>query len=192
MIFDVLLRLEPDPHQRDLARGWAAELGDPVWLLGRQWQMGEHQGEDASSPVTVELAPQATPIGPAAGQDGLDPATLPAQAIIESEPADWWTVGRRVRLGRAVAASAQVHGIGFPASVALAGLPVPYRARRDRPGRAEPVAAARCAGPRRGLVRNARTTARRAGRPLGSRRALLLRRAPGRRRHAHRQPPRRR
>jgi hypothetical protein len=128
MIFDVLLRLEPDPHQRDLARGWAAELGDPVWLLGRQWQMGEHQGEDASSPVTVELAPQATPIGPAAGQDNLDPATLPAQAIIESEPADWWTVGRRVRLGRAVAANAQAHGIALPASVALAGLPVPYDA----------------------------------------------------------------
>ena len=68
MIFDILLRLEPDPHQRDLARGWAAELADPAWLLGRQWQMGEHQGEDASSPVAVEIRSRATPIGAVAGQ----------------------------------------------------------------------------------------------------------------------------
>ena len=126
MIFDVLLRLEPDPHQRDLSRGWAAELADPVWFLGRQWQMGEHQGEDASSPVTVELAPQVTPIGPATGQDGHDPATIPAQAILESEPGDWWTIGRRVRIGRAVAAQAQAHGITLPAQLTLADLPVPY------------------------------------------------------------------
>lgn len=34
MIFDVMLRLEPDPHQHDLAWG-SAELADPAWLLGR-------------------------------------------------------------------------------------------------------------------------------------------------------------
>jgi hypothetical protein len=128
MIFDILLRLEPDPHQRDLARGWSAELADPAWLLGRQWQMGEHQGEDASSPVAVEIRSRATPIGAVAGQPGFDPATVPAQAIIESEPHDWWTLGRRVRLGRAVAARARAHSIALPASVTLTGLPVPYQA----------------------------------------------------------------
>jgi len=128
MIFDVLMRLEPDPHQRDLARGWAAELADPAWLLGRQWQMGEHQGEDASSPVAVEIRSRVTPIGAVAGQTGLDPAAVPAQAIIESEPQDWWTPGRRVRLGRVVSAQAQTHGVTLPASVTLTGLPVPYDA----------------------------------------------------------------
>jgi hypothetical protein len=137
MIYDVLLRLEPDPHQRDLARGWAAELADPAWLLGRQWQMGEHQGEDASSPVAVEIRARATPIGAVAGQTALDPATLPAQAIIESEPQDWWTPGRRVRLGRLVAATAHQHGLTLPASAPLAGLPVPYQALNGGPdGRA--------------------------------------------------------
>jgi hypothetical protein len=126
MIFDVLLRLEPDPYQRDLARGWSAELADPAWFLGRQWQMGEHQGEDASSPVAVETSSSATPIGPVAGQAILDPATVPAQAIVESEPHDWWTVGRRVRLGRTVAASAHAKGVVLPDSVTLAGLPAPY------------------------------------------------------------------
>jgi hypothetical protein len=127
MIFDIVLRLEPDPHQRDLARGWAAELADPAWLLGRQWQMGEHRGEDASSPVAVEIRSRATPIGAVAGQAGLDPATVPAQAIIESEPQDWWTPGRRVRLGRLAAAAAQTHGVTLPESVTLTGLPVPYQ-----------------------------------------------------------------
>ena len=100
VIFYVMLRLEPDPHQRDLERGWAAELVDPAWLLGRQWQMGEHAGEDASSPMVVQFKSIATPIGAAAQQQDLDPATVPAQAVLESEPGDWWTTGRRVRIGR--------------------------------------------------------------------------------------------
>jgi hypothetical protein len=123
VIFDVMLRLEPDPHQRDLARGWSAELADPAWFLGRQWQMGEHAGDDASSPVAVDFTATATPIGAITGQPALDPATVPAQAVLESEPGDWWTIGRRVRVGRAVAARAGVH---LPDDTALAGLPVPY------------------------------------------------------------------
>ncbi len=151
MIFDVLLRLEPDPYQRDLARGWAAELADPAWMLGRQWQMGEHQGEDASSPVGVELRSRATPIGPVAGQPGLDPATVPAQAIIESEPGDWWTAGRRVRTrprrrrrGRSARRDA--------ARVGHAHRP----ARPLRPSTAPARTAARCGS---GAPRSASTTA---------------------------------
>lgn len=128
MIFDVVLRLEADPHQRDLARGWAAEVADPMWFLGRQWQLGEHQGEDASSPVAVEVAVRGTPIGGVPGQERLDPATVPAEAIVESEPLDWWTVGRRVRIGRAVAEAARAGGVALPADEALllGALPVPY------------------------------------------------------------------
>ena len=128
MIFDVVWRLEGDPHQHDLARGWAAELADPVWMLGRQWQMGEHQGEDASSPVRVELRTRATPIEPVDGQSALDPRTVPAETIIESEPGDWWTAGRRVRLGRLVAEAADANGTPLLSDpdLLLAGLPVPY------------------------------------------------------------------
>lgn len=128
MIFDVLARLEADPHQRDLARGWSAALADPLWMLGRQWQMGEHQSEDAASPVGVEIRSHSTPIGVVAGQTGLDPTTVPAEAIVESEPFDWWTVGRRVRVGRAVAAAAQAAGVALPDDALLTGLPVPYDA----------------------------------------------------------------
>jgi hypothetical protein len=128
VIFDVLWRLEADPHQTDLSRGWAAELADPLWLLGRQWQMGEHQGEDASSPVRADLRIRATPIRPVAGQPALDPRTVPAETIVESEPGDWWTAGRRIRLGRLVAQAAQANGTPLPddEDLLLAGLPVPY------------------------------------------------------------------
>ena len=38
-------RIEPDiltgDPEKDLILGIAAELADPLWLLGRQWQMGE-------------------------------------------------------------------------------------------------------------------------------------------------------
>ena len=129
MIFDVLLRLEPDPHQRDLARGWAAELADPAWLLGRQWQMGEHQGEDASSPVAVEIRSRATPIGAVAGQAGLDPATVPAQAIIESEPqrlVDTRPPGPDRPRRRAPQRHKRTAS-PCPTSATLTGLPVPYQ-----------------------------------------------------------------
>ena len=53
-------RLEPDTQTnlpaQDLGEGVAARLADPLWLLGRQWQMGELTGEDAASPVTVRIA----------------------------------------------------------------------------------------------------------------------------------------
>jgi hypothetical protein len=128
VIFDAVFRLEADPHQHDLARGWSAELADPVWMLGRQWQMGEHQGEDASSPVTVQLRTTRTAIEPVSGQPDLDPRTVPAEAILESEPGDWWTPGRRVRLGRLVAETARANGVALPVDGALQldGLPAPY------------------------------------------------------------------
>lgn len=128
MIFDAVWRLEADPHQRNVGRGWAAELADPVWMLGRQWQMGEHQGEDASSPVRVDVAMRATPIEPVDGQPALDPRTAPAEVLVESEPGDWWTAGRRVRLGRTVAAAAAANGTPLPEDpdLLLARLPVPY------------------------------------------------------------------
>jgi hypothetical protein len=48
---------------------------------------------------------------------------VPAEAIVESEPRDWWTLGRRIRLGRAVAAS-----LGDPVAPRFRfdALPPPY------------------------------------------------------------------
>ncbi|MBC7550399.1 MAG: hypothetical protein H7269_05795, partial [Cellulomonas sp.] len=102
MTWEHFRRLEPVPPYTDLQRGFAAEVADPLWLLGRQWQVGEHAGEDASSPVLVELQVAHTPLEPVAG---IDPTVVPAEALLEGSADDWWTIGRRVRVGRAIAAA---------------------------------------------------------------------------------------
>jgi hypothetical protein len=113
--FDFHNRLEPQrDHQKDLQRGFMAETADALWFLGRQWQMGEHQGENAASPVMVKVEYKRLPIGAAPARPGQfpgkphgDPRALsPAESIIEGEPDDWWTIGRRIRLGAAAAEKA--------------------------------------------------------------------------------------
>lgn len=93
-------RLEPRHNQRNLQAGFAANVYDPVWFLARQWQMGEHQGENASSPVWVDYTLTSHPIQ--SSDQRFDPTEIPAEAIVESEIDDWWTMGRRVRLGRRI------------------------------------------------------------------------------------------
>lgn len=100
------LRLEPRPHERNLAEGFGAPVQDPVWFLARQWQMGEHQGENASSPVWVDYRLRQRAI--AAADPRFDPTVIPAEAIVESEIDDWWTMGRRVRIGRLFSDNAAV------------------------------------------------------------------------------------
>ena len=48
-------RLEPHAATPELAPSLAAPVGDPLWLLHRQWAYGELQGEDAGSPIDVRL-----------------------------------------------------------------------------------------------------------------------------------------
>lgn len=102
MTWEHYRRLEPMPPYTDVQRGFAAEVADPLWMLGRQWQVGEQAGEDASSPVLVELQVAHTPLETVAG---LDPTIVPAEAVLEGATDDWWTIGRRVRVGRAVDAA---------------------------------------------------------------------------------------
>jgi len=48
-------RLEASPRAADFTRSLRAEVRDPLWMLTRQWQMGEFQGEDAATPVGARL-----------------------------------------------------------------------------------------------------------------------------------------
>jgi hypothetical protein len=124
--YDVVLRLEPHPWRRSLTAGFAAPVADPVWFLARQWQMGEHQGENASTPVLVTSEAAHTPLLPAAGDARFDPTTVPAEAIVEAEPDDWWTMGRRLRLGPVLAARAGLALPGADPKYLLAAPPPPY------------------------------------------------------------------
>src|SRR5947209_9652882 len=99
MSYDFYLRLEPRQPDYDFDRGIQSEIADPVWFVGRQWQMGELQGEDAGSPVRLRAWVGQHRIDPLGGDPRWDPARVPPEAIIESEPGDWWTIGRRIRYG---------------------------------------------------------------------------------------------
>jgi hypothetical protein len=44
-------RLEGRPRAHDFDRALKAEVRDALWMLARQWQMGEFQGDDAGSPL---------------------------------------------------------------------------------------------------------------------------------------------
>lgn len=129
-----VLRLEPGRPDIDL--GLRARVAEPVWFLARQWQLGELQGEDASTPVVVNttirhqtLAYDSDRTGP-----GTDPTIVPAEALVEAEPGDWWTIGRRVRLGRAVADDLTA---AQRADARFGTLPSPYEALADEVDGAE-------------------------------------------------------
>ena len=44
-------RLEGRPRTHNFDRALRAEVRDALWMLSKQWQMGEFQGDDAGSPV---------------------------------------------------------------------------------------------------------------------------------------------
>ena len=64
-------RLEPQSATGDPRPGIEARVHDPLWLMGRQWQLGEFAGEDAGTPLTVRVATRTIPIDRwAPGDDG--------------------------------------------------------------------------------------------------------------------------
>ena len=48
-------RLEATPRSTNFDRSLKAEVRDAMWMLTRQWQFGEFQGEDAASAVTAQI-----------------------------------------------------------------------------------------------------------------------------------------
>lgn len=112
-----------EPGRTDTEEGLRARVADPVWFVTRQWQLGELQGEDASTPVIVNCAPQHIPITYDRARPERDPTVLPAEALLEAEPGDWWTIGRRVRLGRA---ASPLLPAGLADRYRFGSLPAPY------------------------------------------------------------------
>ena len=82
-------RLEGRPRTHDFDRALAAEVRDALWMLTRQWQVGELRGDDAGSPVTVQAQVDRQPLtrlqlgrGPVAP---VDPSVL-LEAAVERRP----------------------------------------------------------------------------------------------------------
>jgi hypothetical protein len=84
-------RIEPRVRSATLG-SLAARIYDPVWLLARQWQVGEFAAEDAGSPVSVELLGASArltyvALGTARPGDEYSPDAAPLEAVVEAEPA---------------------------------------------------------------------------------------------------------
>jgi hypothetical protein len=82
-------RLEARPRSQTFDRALRAEVRDALWMLTKQWQMGEFQGHDAGSPVFAKLLFGTTRITKYRAGTGtpqlLDPST-PLGTKVERRP----------------------------------------------------------------------------------------------------------
>ena len=92
-------RIEPFSRLDDIDAGLAAETHDPLWLLARQWQTGEFQGEDAGTPVLAKFRAERSPLARfRAGPSGKPEAyrsDVPLETVVEREPVQRFADPRR-------------------------------------------------------------------------------------------------
>lgn len=82
-------RLEGRPRTHEFDRALKAEIRDPLWMLTRQWQMGEFKGDDAGSPIKAKVHVETTQITkyrPGVGAVQEFPDVLPLEAQVEQRP----------------------------------------------------------------------------------------------------------
>lgn len=89
------MRLEPRSRNAEMKTSLQAAVYDPLWLLARQWQMGEFQGEDNGSPVIARWRADAAPLTryrsgmPVQGNGGIpisyDVRRMPLETHVERE-----------------------------------------------------------------------------------------------------------
>jgi hypothetical protein len=82
-------RLEGRPRAENFDRALRAEVRDPLWMLTRQWQVGEFQGDDAGSPIFLKARIETTRIRkyqPDAGPVEAFDDSIPLEAHVERMP----------------------------------------------------------------------------------------------------------
>jgi hypothetical protein len=73
-------RLEGRPRTDGFERALKAEVRDPLWMLTKQWQMGEFRGADAGSPAMAKIHVASTRL------DGYEPAQHPPRPFDPETP----------------------------------------------------------------------------------------------------------
>jgi hypothetical protein len=91
-------RLEPQNTDADIGTSSSARVFDPLWMLTRQWQMGEFQAEDAGTPIQARVRattsvisrrfsgelPKPTGAGPTPiAAQAYDPTRTPLEVLVE-------------------------------------------------------------------------------------------------------------
>ena len=110
-------RLEPQPRDASMDRSLQAQVRDPLWMLARQWQVGELDGTDAGSPVQAVMSVESQPLTGYA-PNGTGAGLAPYDAAVPLEPHV-----ERVPVTLSVRGSAQL-GLHAEAAIRAAVLPV--------------------------------------------------------------------
>lgn len=83
-------KIKPSPEVTDVAEALRCEVYDPLWILGRQWQMGEFKAEDAGTAAFASVDFRSFTPDQLLGKNKTQPAPLPADTplnpLIESVP----------------------------------------------------------------------------------------------------------
>ena len=172
-------RLEPLTLTSDLTAGLQALLGDPLWLLGRQWQFGELRGEDAGTPISAIVEIEQAPLsrlrrGSSGPPIDLVDESVPLEARIEAEPVPVPAERVRAEAGLQLLRRLAVAGLGTLRTRVIAAVGV----RRGR------IAGAGRSRPRRRAGRRRPAPAGRSGRRPAHRAAGRVRQRSGGGAHA--------
>src|SRR5436190_15595420 len=92
-------RLEGRPRTEAFDQALRAEVRDGLWMLARQWQMGEFLGDDAGAPILAQMRIDHTLLTKAKlGEDPVEPMDdlLPLEARVERLRATFVRGGRKI------------------------------------------------------------------------------------------------
>jgi hypothetical protein len=100
-------RLEGRPRTESFDRALRAEVRDPLWLLSRQWQMGEFRGDDAGSPIEVKVRVETTRLRKYQPGDG------PVEAFTDDVALEAHVERMPVRFAQRARPEAESHGMAL-------------------------------------------------------------------------------
>lgn len=93
-------RLEGRPRQSDFSRALKAEVRDALWMLTKQWQLGEFQADDAGSPIFAKLEMRTAPVtkyqAEGSATEPFEP-NVPLEAKVEQRIVQWTWNGQKMR-----------------------------------------------------------------------------------------------
>ena len=94
-------RIEGRPRAEDYSRALKAEVRDPLWLLSKQYQTGEFQGEDAGSALLAKVHIKTTMLTKYQAGDETSvyqDDSIPLEARVEQQPIAFTVAGQEIAL----------------------------------------------------------------------------------------------
>src|SRR5258708_32937465 len=94
-------RLEGRPRTNNFDRVLKAEVRDALWMLCKQWQMGEFRAEDAGSLITAKLSTSTTDLDKYKADSKTVQAfdkEIPFEAKVEHRPLPFATFQQTISL----------------------------------------------------------------------------------------------